>query len=96
MPQQASYIVRKWTWTMLTDADATAVTFQNSGGATMLVEATAGTTAPATTAGAYSYAPGEGEASNVTLAVLFPGVSGANRLWAYGRDDTTSCEISHA
>jgi hypothetical protein len=96
MPQQASYIVPKWTWTMLTDADATTVTFINSGGATMLVEATAGTTAPATIAGAYPYRPGQGENSAVTLAVLFPGVAGANRLWAYGRDDTTSCEISHA
>lgn len=96
MPQQATYRVPKWTWTLLTDADATTVTFQNSGGSTMLVEATNGTTAPTNTLGAYAYGPGQGENSAVTLAVLFPGVTGANRLWAYGRDDTTTAEISHA
>jgi hypothetical protein len=96
MPQQTTYNVPKWTWTMLTDADATTVTFQNDGGATMLIEGTNGTTAPTNTAGALAYAPGQGETSAVTLATLFPGVSGVNRLWAYGHVDTTSCVVSHA
>lgn len=96
MPQNTTITVPKWTWTLLTDADVTAVTFLNNGGSTLLLQGTVGATAPTTLAGALVYGPGQGETSSVTMAVLFPGVSGANRLYAQGRDDSTSVTVSHA
>ena len=73
MPQSDTKPIPKWTWTQLTDADVTAITFQNVGGAVMLVEATNGGTAPTSTAGALEYRPGQGE-NNITVATLFAGV----------------------
>ena len=95
MPQSDTKPIPKWTWTQLTDADVTAITFQNVGGAVMLVEATNGGTAPTSTAGALEYRPGQGE-NNVTVANLFAGVTTANRVWAWGRDDATVATVSHA
>ncbi len=96
MPQNTTRLIPKWTWTQLTDVDVTAITFINAGGTTMMVKATVGATAPTDLLGSIPYGPGQGETSAVTLAQLFPGVTGANRLWAWGRDDATSCAVSNA
>jgi hypothetical protein len=69
-------------WTQLTSADTTALTFQNRGISNIFVKATAGATPPTSLDGAIVYGSERGETSNVTLANLFPGVSGANRLYA--------------
>ena len=96
MPQNASKIVARWTWVQLTDADSTAITFINTGGSTMLVKATTDGTAPTSIDGSIPYGPGQGEKAPVTIAELFPGITGADRLWAWGRDDTTTAMVSHA
>lgn len=95
MPQTTTINVPKWTWVQLTDANVTNITFRNEGGSTMLVEATVGAVAPSDIIGARAYPPGAGEV-NVALASLFPGTTGANRVYAWGRDDTTSATVSNA
>ena len=82
MPQNTTIAVPAATWTQLTDADITSITFQNIGGAYILVKATTDGTAPTNTDGAIRYNPGQGE-RNVAMSDLFPGLSGADRLWAW-------------
>ena len=81
MPQNTMIQVGS-SWTLLTDDNVTAVTFQNKGNYTVEVTATAGTTPPATNAAGIDYPYPMGERSIITLAETFPGISGASRLWA--------------
>jgi len=60
-------------WTLITNADVTAITFQNVNGYSIQIAGTNGTTAP--TGGGINYNPGQGERS-VDLSDLFPGVAG--------------------
>lgn len=94
MPQNATKNVAAATWTQLTDSNISAVTFQNISGNFVLVKATVGATAPTNLDGAVRYNPGQGE-RNVALSDLFPGISGANRLYAYAQDGA-AVVISHA
>lgn len=82
MPQQTTISVPANTWTQLTDANVTTITFQNVGGDFVRIRATNGTTAPTGTLGALRYNPGQGE-RNIALTDLSPGISGANRVWAF-------------
>lgn len=82
MPQQITTSIAANTWTQLTDANVTAITFQNVSGDYVLIRATNGTTAPTNIAGALRYNPGQGE-RNVALSDLSPGITGANRVWAF-------------
>jgi len=86
------------TWTLLTDSDVTNITFQNVSQNYFWISATVGATAPSSIAGAVRYDFGEGEA-NVALSTLFPGVSGANRVYALAGDEaggTGAVMVSHA
>lgn len=96
MAQNTTILVPKWTWTLLTDSDVSEATFVNNGGSTVLLQATVGETPPTTLLGAIPYPPGYGASSAQSLADLFPGVSSATRLYAYGRDDASSVTVSHA
>lgn len=80
-------------WTQLTDADVTAITFQNIGGSHMLVKGTTGATAPTEFTGCIRYNPGQGEL-NTALADLFPGIA-AVRVYAYSPGGV-SVMVSHA
>lgn len=94
MPRNTTVTVSKWTWVELTDADVTSITFVNEGGSPMLVKATTGS-APTDLLGGITYRSGEGE-KLADLADLFPGVTGADRVWAYGIVDVTYAMVSHA
>ena len=94
MAQNTTTNIPAATWTQLTDADVTTITFQNVGGDSVLIKATTNTTAPTTDAGAVRYPPGTGE-RNVAMSDLFPGLSGADRLWAYAKDGGRVM-VSHA
>lgn len=83
------------TWTQLTDADVTAITFQNRGSGDIYIEATVGAVAPTDFDGSILYRKGEGEA-NVLLSSLMPGVSGANRVYAYAVGEPADVFVSHA
>lgn len=82
-------------WTQLTNSDIAAIRVQNYGGETLALKATVGATPPANTTGAVGLAPGEVLAADLTLADLFPGVVGANRLYAYAYSATVA-SVSHA
>lgn len=93
MAQNTTVTLTENTWTQLTDADVTSITFQNTGGQFMRVAGTTGGTAPTTTAGAIRYNPGQGE-RNVALSDLFPGIAAA-RVWAIC-DMAVDVMVSHA
>lgn len=72
------------TWTEITTADSTSITFQNQTRAGLWVKATTGS-APSDRLGAIFYAPREGEAARA-IADMFPGVSSGDRIWVYAED----------
>lgn len=96
MPRQTSIEVGV-TATQLTDANVTAITFQNTGGNALYVYATNGVTPPSVASldGWVKYLPGQGE-RNVALADLFPGIASANRVWAVALAPGVDCLVSHA
>ena len=95
MPQDTNKIVAS-SWTQLTDADVSAITFQNISGYAVFVRVTAGATAPAENELGILYQPNQGE-RNVSLSALAPGVSGGNRVWAkFQSIASASVWVSHA
>jgi hypothetical protein len=95
MAQNTTVTLTADTWTQLTDADITSITFQVFGNNRVFIKATTDTTAPTNTTGAFIYQPGQGE-RNVAMSTLFPGISGADRLWAYAETSGNSVSFSHA
>lgn len=94
MAQNTTLAVPAATWTLLTDSDITSATFQNIGGNHVVIKATTTTSAPTDFTGGVRYNPGQGE-RNVLLSDLFPGLAGADRLWAWSPDGSFVV-ISHA
>lgn len=94
MAQNTTISVPATTWTQLTDADITSITFQNVGSNHIVIKATTDTSAPTSTAGGFRYNPGQGE-RNVALSDLFPGIASGDRLWCYSTDGS-SVVVSHA
>lgn len=94
MAQNTDIVLPIATWTQLTDADVSAITFQNKSGNYILVKGTATASAPSDDDGAVRYNPGQGE-RNATLSDLFPGVASVARVYAYS---PTGAEVmvSHA
>lgn len=95
MPQMTTVSLPSSTWTQITNANATSITFQNLGDGVIVIKGTVGAVAPSDATGGIQYLPGQGEI-NVTLADLFPGVSGANRIYAYAQRSTGSVSVNHA
>jgi len=94
MAQNTDININAKTWTQLTDADVSAITFQNKSGHAAFVKATTDATPPTSTAGAIRYNPGQGE-RNATVSDLFPGISGADRIYVYS-DEPVTFFVSHA
>lgn len=79
------------TWTELTNANVTSITIQNQSGAILEVMATTGS-APASEDGRILI-PAWSFIENRDLADLFPGVAGADRVFARGYGQAF---VSHA
>lgn len=94
MAQNTTVNAASATWTQLTNADATSITFQNISGAHIMVKGTTTASAPTDFTGAIRYNPGQGE-RNVPLSDLFPGVTGVKRVYAYS-EVGASVVVSHA
>jgi len=94
MAQQTTIEMAAATWTQITNADVTNITFQVAANAPVYFLGTAGATPPTATTGALTYYSGQGEISR-TLADMFPGVTSVTRLYAYspGRANVI---VSHA
>jgi len=83
------------TWTQLTNANATAIRVQSVILSEMTLQATNGITAPTTQVGVIVLAGGAVLAADLTIAQLWPGVTGANRVWAFARTPSVA-SVSHA
>jgi hypothetical protein len=83
------------TWTQITDANITEITFQNIGASAIYIQGTVGAVAPGANDLGVLYRPGEGEAKRA-LSDLFPGVSGANRVYAKSASTAAQVFVSHA
>lgn len=97
MPQNTFISVPANTWTLLTDANVTSLTFQVgdlSVASNVLIAGTVGAVPPTNIQSALRYGPQEGEI-NVALSDLFPGVLGANRVYALCNYPATIF-VSHA
>lgn len=94
MPQNTTITVEA-AWELLTDTNVTEITFQNIAPGAVYVTATNGTTPPSASAEGLIYRSFEGEAKR-PLADLFPGVSGANRVWARSTSTDAKVFVSHA
>lgn len=94
MAQDKTQNVAEGTWEQLTDADISALTFQNQGPGDLYVKVTASASAPTTFAGALLYKPGAGEV-NVALSDLAPGITGA-RVYGYAATEYADVVVSHA
>lgn len=98
MAQNTHISLPSGTWTLLTDSDVTAITFQNVSQNYIWIKGTVGASAPTNISGAIRYDFSEGEA-NIDLTDLFPGVAGANRVYALAGDEaggTGAVMVSHA
>lgn len=93
MAQNTDVVLPIATWTQLTDADVTSITFQNKSGGYILVKGTTSASAPTDDDGAIRYNPGQGEL-NTALADLFPGIA-AVRVYAYAPNGAEVL-VSHA
>ena len=94
MAQNTTITLTPNAWTQLTDADVTRITFQNTGGQFILVKGATDATAPTDQTGAIRYNPGQGQV-NAFLTDLFPGLTGADRVFAYS-DSAVGVMVSHA
>ena len=94
MAQNTTISIPAATWTLLTNSDITAATLQNLTGNIVLLAGTVGATPPTDALGAIRLYPGQLNI-NTAIASLYPGVTGANRLYAYSSTPATVF-ISHA
>ena len=85
------------TWTQLnhSSTDITSLTFQVVRGRIVLVKGTTTASAPSDAEGALMYKEGEGEL-NVAMSDLFPGVSGADNIYALCPYEDGEVMVSHA
>jgi len=82
-------------WTQLTNANALAIRVQSVSATEMMLQATNGVTAPTTLLGAIVLTGGNVLAADLTIAQLWPGVAGANRVWAFASTASVA-SVSHA
>lgn len=95
MARNADVSIPARTWTQLTNGNVTELRLQVQGRFGIRIKATAGEVPPTNTGGSIEIRPGDGIAGDQTLAQLFPGVAGANRVYAYA-NGPTSVSVSHA
>jgi hypothetical protein len=96
MPHSQKSVTKAWT--LLTDNDITAITFQNLGPYPIYIKATVGANPPTADdlSGSLVYETGGGETAKA-IADLFPGIAGRNRLYAASRTTAPSrVTVSHA
>lgn len=97
MSQNTDIVLTAGSWTQLTNADVTSITFQNRSSDFILIKGTTGASAPTDDDGAIRYNPGQGE-RDVFLSELFPGIA-AVRVYAYAPANAKASPVvmvSHA
>ena len=95
MPRHETLTVSEKQVSQLTDGDVTHITLQPLHGE-IFITGSAGAVPPAIgAAGWFRILPGV-PLVNEALSGLFPGIAGANRVWAYSPNDSVSVVVSHA
>ena len=84
-----------YVWTQLTNANASSIRVQSVSATEMILQATNGATAPSTMLGTIVLGGGNVLAADMTIAQLWPGVAGANRVWAFANTPSVA-SVSHA
>jgi hypothetical protein len=95
MPLNDNVNLLESVWTLLTASDVAAARVGATSPNDIHLIATAGTGAPSGLGGAVLLPAGQMLAADLTFADLFPGVAGANRLWAFSQVACT-LSVSHA
>ena len=95
MAQNTTVTLTARTWTQVTNSDANAVRVANLGTEPIWVMATVGAVAPTSFAGGLPLLTGQVMAADLSLAQLFPGVAGANRVYVYS-PYASQVSVSHA
>ena len=95
MAQNTTIKLESGVWTLLTNANVTALRVQMQSGDRLLLKATVGAVAPTTIAGAIALDPLQILPADVTITSIWPGVSGANRVYGYIVTGGT-VSVSHA
>jgi hypothetical protein len=86
MPQNTTITCPAGVWTLLTTNNAPALRVANMSTETIWLQGTVGTTPPTGASGlngAIPVLPNQILAADLTLEHLFPGISGANRVYAF-------------
>ncbi|NTT88393.1 hypothetical protein [Tabrizicola fusiformis] len=99
MPRSAIVNVPIRSWTELTAGDVAAIAVQCQSAYPVLLTATTGAApagVPDDTIATYVISPGQLLPASVWLADLWPGVSGAKRVWAWSEGAGAACAVSHA
>lgn len=94
MPSNTTITLTASVWTQITAGDVTALRVQNQGGYEVRLKATVGAVAPTDSAGSLILQPYGVISADYVLADLWPGVSGANRVYALC-DSPVSVSVSH-
>lgn len=95
MPQNTTALVPAGVWTQLTDDNVSAIAIQNQSGHILRLQATNGLTAPTGFGGAIDLLPYANFTAAHLLSELWPGVPGANRVWAWSTV-AANVRVSHA
>ena len=95
MARNATIELPAKTWTELTAGNVTTLRVQNLGHQPIMILATVGSVEPTSRDGGLMIQPGFGLTADVTLEHLFPGVAGANRVWAVS-PISGAASVSHA
>lgn len=95
MPSNTTITVAAGVWTQITAGDVTALRVQNQGGWEVALKATVGAVPPTDHAGDFKLAGLSAVAANYLLADVWPGVPGANRVYAWAAQPV-NLSVSHA
>ena len=98
MAKNGPVTVNQYTWTEITANNITEATWQVIGAYDVQVQGTNGQTAPTEPLDGITYLRKgqDGESTLRSLAVLWPGIAGANRLYAKSIGGGSKVFISHA
>lgn len=91
MTQNVTISLPANTWTQISDSNIPAIRVANLGTEAIWLQATVGAVAPTNTNGALPLLPTQVLAADLTLAQLWPGVTGANRVYALS---PVACRVS--
>lgn len=95
MAQNTTITCEAGEWTLLTNGPVDAIRAVHLGTEGIWLQAAVGLNPPASTAGAVPLLPNQVLAADISLVQLFPGIAGADRVYAFA-PATTKVSVSHA